>query len=387
MKSSVIKWLVAIGILVVGAIVMTTLGSTEKETKKRDPKESIRKVEIQTIEFNDFQIKIDGNGIVKSQTSIDVIAEATGLLVYTKSNLKNGTLVRAGEILAEINSEEAQNTVKSLRADFMNTLSTMLPPIKLEKNELFQKWETYFAGLSIKLTVPELPEPVNDREKLMLSSYRIYSSYYAVKNAEFKLSKHTILSPVTGVIRSNGIITGSFVSTGQKLVTVIDYKHVEVSVPLLIDDAAWIDFDTHPPVKIFIGGTKMNWVTGQVVRKDFTLNPNSQTVNIHVNYVNEDEIDSLLPGNYVDIQFLGKILNSVAIIPRSNLVEDTFIYAMEDGQLTKVLVDVISYQQDIVLLSNTIPAGTKLITSLLQKPLIGMPVTDNGIHEKEDITE
>jgi len=77
----------------------------------------------------------------------------------------------------------------------------------------------------------------------------------------------------------------------------------------------------------------------------------------------------------------------VAIIPRSNLVEDTFIYAMEDGQLTKVLVDVISYQQDIVLLSNTIPAGTKLITSLLQKPLIGMPVTDNGIHEKEDITE
>ena len=48
MKSSVIKWLVAIGILVVGAIVMTTLGSTEKETKKRDPKESIRKVEIQT---------------------------------------------------------------------------------------------------------------------------------------------------------------------------------------------------------------------------------------------------------------------------------------------------------------------------------------------------
>ena len=82
MKSSVIKWLVAIGILVVGAIVMTTLGSTEKETKKRDPKESIRKVEIQTIEFNDFQIKIDGNGIVKSQTSIDVIAEATGLLVY-----------------------------------------------------------------------------------------------------------------------------------------------------------------------------------------------------------------------------------------------------------------------------------------------------------------
>jgi len=387
MKSSVIKWLVAIGILVVGAIVMTTLGSTEKETKKRDPKESIRKVEIQTIEFNDFQIKIDGNGIVKSQTSIDVIAEATGLLVYTKSNLKNGTLVSAGEILAELNSEEAQNTVKSLRADFMNTLSSMLPPIKLEKNELFQKWETYFAGLSIKLTVPELPEPVNDREKLMLSSYRIYSSYYAVKNAEFKLSKHTILSPVTGVIRSNGIITGSFVSTGQKLVTVIDYKHVEVSVPLLIDDAAWIDFDTHPPVKIFIGGTKMNWVTGQVVRKDFTLNPNSQTVNIHVNYVNEDEIDSLLPGNYVDIQFLGKILNSVAIIPRSNLVEDTFIYAMEDGQLTKVLVDVISYQQDIVLLSNTIPAGTKLITSLLQKPLVGMPVTDIGIHEKEDITE
>ena len=387
MKSSIIKWLTAIVILAVGAIAMTVLGSTEKETKKRDPKESIRKVETQAIEFEDFQIKVDGNGIVKSQTSIDIIAESSGLLEYTKSNLKDGTLVRTGEVLARINSEEAQNTVQSLRAEFMNTLSSMLPPIKLEKNELFRKWETYFSRLSIKLPVPELPEPVNDREKLMLSNYRIYSSYYAVKNAEFKLSKHTIVSPVNGVIRSNGIITGSFISSGQKLVTVIDYKHVEVSVPLLIDEIAWIDFKDNPPVKIFTDGTKNSWVTGKVTGKDFTLDPNSQTVNIHINYVNNDEIESLLPGNYVDIQFSGRILNSVATIPRSNLVDDTFIYIMENGKLAKILVDVIAFQQDHVLITNSIAAGTILITSLLQKPLIGMPVTNNGVHSIEEINE
>ena len=44
MKSSVIKWLVAIGILVVGAIVMTTLGSTEKETKKRETDKEVKRI-------------------------------------------------------------------------------------------------------------------------------------------------------------------------------------------------------------------------------------------------------------------------------------------------------------------------------------------------------
>jgi len=387
MKISRFKWLSAIVILGIGAVAMTSLGSTEKETNKRKPVAKIRRVETQTIRFASYEIHIDGNGVVYSQADIEIISEITGKLDYTLNQLKTGTLVKKGDVLARINSEEAQNSVRSLRAEFMTTVSSILPSIKIEKTDLFDKWNKYFENLSLYNSIPELPPITTAREKLLISNNRIYTNYFAVKTAEIRLARHTIRSPLSGVIKSAGKMTGEYVSAGQKLAAVIDYMNVEVSVPLLVEDAGWIDLKTDNEVKIYPDISKEFWVSGQISNIDRTLDPNSQLVNININFTNEKDIESLLPGNYVDVRISGKQLNNVAVIPRSSIVDDEYIFVIENDRLAKYPVHIIFIQQDDVVIANTIAEGIKLITTILQKPLIGMNVTDSAGDEEVTLME
>ncbi|MDX1798924.1 MAG: efflux transporter periplasmic adaptor subunit, partial [Candidatus Lokiarchaeia archaeon] len=90
-----------------------------------------------------------------------------------------------------------------------------------------------------------MPEIKSSQEKIKLSGRNIFSKYYAVKNQEILLSKYNITAPFSGYIKSQGIITGSFINRGQQLFILSDAKNVEVVVPLLIDEINLIDFSTN----------------------------------------------------------------------------------------------------------------------------------------------
>ena len=47
---------------------------------------------------------------------------------------------------------------------------------------------------------------------------------------------------------------------------------------------------------------------------------------------------------------------------------------MENGKLAKKAVDLITVQGNKAIIKNTIPENTVLVTTILQKPLIGMEI-------------
>ena len=107
-KKILIKSLVVVAILAVGFLGLSLLGSTEKESKKRDIKPEIRIVETQTITFHDLALEIEGNGVIESTQKLFTVSEATGRVLYAKNNLKNGTFVKENEKILEIDSREIE---------------------------------------------------------------------------------------------------------------------------------------------------------------------------------------------------------------------------------------------------------------------------------------
>ena len=101
-------------------------------------------VETQSVNFDDLILEIEGNGVVESQRSLNTVSEATGQVMFAKNDLKDGTFVRNGELILEVDSREVENNLFTYRSEFMNALALVLPEIKIENDAAYNKWHRYF---------------------------------------------------------------------------------------------------------------------------------------------------------------------------------------------------------------------------------------------------
>ncbi len=391
-KQTLIKSGSVVLIIAVGFLGMNLLSSTEKHSNAADFKPEVRTVNTQPVVFSDHTLEIEGNGVIESQKTLNIISEANGVVLFAKNNLKNGTYVQEGEMILEIDSREVENNLYSLRSSFLNSLVTILPELKVENVQTYNKWYKYFESIDIQKNLPHLPEVNDSQEKIKLSMRDIYNKYYAVKNQEILLSKYKITAPFSGFIKSNGIIENSFVSKGQHLFTLNDAVNLEISVPLLVEDINFIDVSSSPTVKIYSDKNNKDFIYGKVLRRETNLDRNSQTLNVYVSFDNENLNSYFLPGNYVNVKIQGKKLKDVALVPRNLVDNEGYMYTMEDSEdgaskkLAKQKVDVVTIQGSKAVIKNTVPENTLLVTTIMQKPLIGMEIqsTDAIIKPEDD---
>ncbi len=366
------KILITLGIIIFGIACMLLLGSTKPEANKRDIPPPVRQVQTASVIFSDQHIVIKGSGIINSRNELDIHSEVNGQVTYAKNHLRNGTYTEQDETLLEVDSRETRNDLYALRAGFLNVISSFLPHIKLEDSELFNKWNQYYSSLSIQDDIPELPAITSQREKLQVSTYNIFSQFYKVKNAELYLDKHRITAPFTGFITSESIVEGTLISPGTPLLTLRDVHHLEIAVPLLLEDYNWIDFDTDPSAKIYLDDQENQFVTGKIIRRDTHLTPDSQTLNVYISFENPELIPQLYPGNFVQVAIEGRLLSDVASIPRSIVFDQKFIYVYDEGKLARQEIRILALLQETAIIAHSIPDETILVTTVLQKPLIGM---------------
>ena len=82
-------------------------------------------------------------------------------------------------------------------------------------------------------------------------------------------------------------------------------------------------------------------------------------------------------------------LKDVAKIPRYVVDNEQYVYTMEEGKLARRKVELVTIQGNDAIIKNTGMEEMKIITTILQKPLIGMQVKSNNetIELKEEITD
>jgi len=384
-KSALIKAGAAIIILGGGIGGMLLLSSSTAEANKREVEPPVRKVETIIPEFSDIPFLVEGNGMVESAGSLNVHSTASGKVVYSHNNLNSGTSVVKDDVLLRIDSRQAENSLNLARAELIKAVASIVPQFKTSSEELYNKWNNYLNSLNFQSgATPEIPEVTNSREKLLISTYGIYSTYYNVKNAEIMLEQHTILSPFDGYISGSGILENSFINAGQGLFTLVDAENMKISVPLTVDELNRIDSNNSPYVEIHPSIGNGTVLIGTLVSRDMLMDSSSQMVNVFIEFTNSDLDPRFAPGNYVDIVIEGRILNDTAAIPRYAVLDNQFVYTYKDGLLGKEDVVIKAISKDTVFIENTLPSDTEIVTTILQKPLIGMKLSSLGEQNEED---
>ncbi len=161
----------------------------------------------------------------------------------------------------------------------MTALANVLPEIKVDFPDEYQKWQDYFNSCQFNSKLSPLPETDNPKIKLFLSRFNVYTIYFSVRDLEIRLDKHDFYAQFDGSIVTADLRAGSTARVGSLLGEIINLEQMEVSVPIEAGDVQWIDRSR--PVTFTSSEIPGEW-TGRVSRVGSDIDARTQTVELYM---------------------------------------------------------------------------------------------------------
>jgi len=293
-------------------------------------------IQVQNIEK---EFKAMGYGNVSSFNTVNLISEVQGKLSQGKVDLKAGMKFRKGDLLYKIYDVEARYALRARKSGFINLIANILPDIKSDYSNEFNKWSTYTESIKLHKNLPELPGWMSDKEKVFLASKQVLSEYFTIKGQEEQLKKYSVLAPFNGTITEVYISNFSVVNPGSKVIKITQNSNFEISISI----------PTHQIESVKIGSkatilTTSNSIKGygKVVRISDVLNQNTQSINVFVKAIPiEDE--KFIDGEYVkvDLNIEGK--NKGITIPSLAIKNNSvFVYSSKDSLIRQKQISILN---------------------------------------------
>ncbi len=328
---------IILGILVLaGAIYMAKNLSQKKEPppKKEDPVPVIREVEALRVKNGSVTSEIEIQGRLTAFNKVDIFAEVTGTLRKTARPFKVGSYFRKGAVLLDIDKQEMLLSILSQKSNLLNTITQLMPDLKIDYPNSFQQWKTYLDNFNIEKTIKPFPAPLNDQEKYYIASKNLLSQYYSIKSAENRLNKYTIYAPFAGVITQANINPGSLVRAGQKMGELMGTGNYELQATINLKNLKFVK--TGNKVNLFSDAIDGQWV-GIVKRISDQIDPNTQSVIVFIGVNGKD----LREGMYLRGNLNTQIIENALEVPLELLVNQNQLYTIENDLLKLKPVEVI----------------------------------------------
>lgn len=358
---------------------MIGLLSLRSEPEARTPVPQTKAVFTETVSLDEIAADVSALGRVISAQPVDLYSEVSGELMMGDVPFKPAQSFKKGDLLVRIDDRQTLYQLNSTKSELMTALAQVLPEIKVDFPDKYQKWQEYFDRIEFDKKVPALPDADNQKIKLFLSRFSVYKLYYSVKELELTLSKHYFYAPFDGSILSTEMRIGSTARSGSQIGQILNLESLEVEVPVPVVDVDWID--ETKPVELTLSGDNSNKAvryTGMITRRASTIDTKSQTVQL---YVSVDKTDGkpLLEGTYLDVKIPGRTVNSAFELPRRALYENRYVYVINDGKFEYREVDIARMETNSAIINGGLSDGDTVVTELLQGVAPGMPAKSRSL--------
>jgi HlyD family secretion protein len=284
-----LKWsLIGISVLGVAAFVATTAARRGNKATE---------VRIDTVEARDLVAAVTASGQVQPRTKVDLAADISGRIV--RLAVKEGEMVRKGQFLLEIDPQEYQAAVQRSQA----ALSSARAQEAQARANLIQAQRNYERSVEIQKVnaqlvaaeqIEQLKTAVDVNEALAEAArHNVEQSAAALRDARSKLSKTTILAPMSGrvtrlvVEQGETAVPGTFNKDAATLLTISDMSVLETKVKvdetdvarISIGDSAVVQIDAFPDTT-FVG--KVVEISNSAVRAAATGGASDQAIDYEV---------------------------------------------------------------------------------------------------------
>jgi len=356
-------------ILIIFIILIITLGAFYFYQRSTPKEVNFTKVE----QVNYFE-KILTSGTVLLEGLTEVKTEVSGKIVDVY--VDEGYTFKKGQALLKFDNTDVNLDLKQAEASYTlaqsrydEIVNTTCPTSReqyhqatLSEDELQKKAEKYQTLYDQKAISLEKLEEVKHQLELQQSNTLIQKKFMEscaeggakreTAQAEMKaaqaridllknnLKKHTILSPLDGIILQKYKSPGEYAMIGEGLFTIAkqDSKYVEIE----LDERNLPRISLNQTVSISTEFAPENKIQGYIDYIAYSVDPDKGTVKIHVKLI-EDE-DFLIENLTVRCEIISKEYPNSLVIPQIFIFQendDYFVFAYGDGlvQKKKIKID------------------------------------------------
>ncbi|WP_321288056.1 efflux RND transporter periplasmic adaptor subunit [uncultured Sunxiuqinia sp.] len=352
---------VVVGLIILlgGSAVLSKLFISMKPEAVQKPETEVKRyVSVEQVDYSEIISSVKAQGRVVSGNEVLLVAEAPGKIERGDVRLKKGTTFKKGQHLATIYKDEVELALKSKKSLFLNSLTNILPDIKIDFPDNYQSYLDFFNAIDLNETLPDLPNYNDEKLKVFLASQGVLNSYYSILQDEKKLDRHSMYAPFDGTFTKVNSEVGAYVNTGGQIANMIRTDLLELEVPIENEFSRWIKIGDQ--VTVNKGSLEL---TGKVVRKAAFVDESTQSRSIFVK-VDAKYNDILLSGEYLSVVFPGLPIQQAMEIPRSAVFNTNDVFVVDGGFLKKKQIHIIKVNTS-TLIFDGLEEGEYVVTESL----------------------
>lgn len=358
--------IIGVVLIIAGAYIAHDLANMERRQRPREEK-SAPTVFVENVAKATVPVQVIESGRLMAKNRIEIFAEVQGVMEATGREFKPGVRYGKGEIYVKIRDNDYYANLQAQKSNLQNLITSILPDLRLDYPEAYKKWDQYLRNFDITKSVPDLPEPTSDKEKFFITGRNIYTTYYNTKNMEIVLSKYNLRAPFTGVLVEALANPGTLVRPGQKLGEFIDPSIYEMEVA--VNKSILPALKVGKKVKVRDPENHSQIYEGSIIRINGSIDRTTQTVRVYVELHSEE----LREGMYLEAIMSGEAIDDAIEIDRSLLVDESYVYQVEDSTLQLVQVEPVFFNQKSVIIKG-LENGKQIISRIVPGAYSGMKV-------------
>lgn len=375
---NVIKGAMTVGVLFFAVIVAYGLVKTAPEPDQITPEEMATSIRVIEVERSEVRLQVTSQGTVVPHKESEIIPEVNGRVSWVSPNLVAGGYFVEDEVLLKIDDRDYRSTVARAEA----ALARANAEEELARFELGRMEEL----VKNKLTSQSSLEAMLRNHRIAEASLK--DAQIALEQAQRDLNRTEIRAPYDGLVRSERVDLGQFLTRGQMIASVYGSASAEVRLPVADRQLAYLDLplghrgeltgDMAPDVVISTeyGGKHYEWI-GKLVRTEAEIDSKSRMVTAVVRVRNEDNpMQPDLPvGLFVNASIMGRAVDDVITLPRAALRNQNQVLVVDtDNRLHYRGVEIMRFENDNVIISRGLESGDVVNVSPLQTVIEGMRV-------------
>jgi membrane fusion protein, multidrug efflux system len=370
MKGLLLTAAVHIMIFVAGGLILHQISDREEissaETKQAP--EVVDQYGFITVQTTDQKHRLEIQGRVRAENRLELFPEVQGKMITGNKPFREGIRFEKDEVIFQLDDDEARHQLYASRSGLQTLAASLLPDVRLDFPDRLNAYETWCESLHPEKTLSEIPDFGQPRMERFLTSRGLYDKYYQIKSAENRLEKFTIRAPFSGILSSARAEPGQSVGPQFHAGTLVDPESYLVTATVRQSQLSSINIGDS--VELTGQQGKSFW-TATVSRINPSVDPRSQSVEIYL----EVGGNGLREGMFLEGLLEAGEPSELAEIPKSALLRNGYVYAVADGVIRQVPVQVTDVGHESVWVSG-LADGDQIIRNA------GMAMTGQIIREK-----